>query len=169
MRRLLLAVALLPAAACGPKRAAPAEERTQTLEGLVLRQSESGRPSWTLKARLAVLREDEKKALLTEPSMEFLRGGKVVSRVTALEGEVGTETRDVRLSRSVALDSLDDKSRLTTDELTYSSERKKFRTDRDVLVMRPEGTLRGRGLEATPDLSEIRVFNQRTDIKERPR
>lgn len=169
MRRVLLAVLLLPAAACGPKRAAPAEERTQTLEGLELRQSQSGRPSWTLKARLAVLREDEKKALLSEPSMEFLRGGKIVSRVTALEGEVGTETRDVRLSRSVVLDSLDDKSRLTTDELTYSSKSERFRTDHDVLVRRPEGTIRGRGLEATPDLSEIRIFNQRTDIKERRR
>lgn len=169
MRRVLLAVALLPAAACGPRPAAPAEERTQILEGLELRQSEAGRPSWRLKARLAVLREEQKKAVLTEPSMEFLRGGKVVSRVTALEGEVGTETQDVRLARAVTLDSLDDKSRLTTEELVYSSTRKLFRTDRDVLVKRPEGTVRGRGLEATPDLSEIRIFHQRTDIKERSR
>lgn len=156
-------------AACGPRRAAAPEERTQTLEGLELRQSEGGHPSWTLKARFAVLREEQKIALLTRPSMEFLRGGKVVSRVTALEGEVNTETRDVRLSRSVALDSLDDLSRLTTEEMTFSSARQRFRTDREVLVKRPEGTLRGQGLEASPDLSEIRVFNQRTDIKERPR
>lgn len=169
MSRLLLALALLPAAACGPKRAAPAEERTQTLEGLELRQSEGGRPSWTLKARLAVLREDQKKALLSEPVMEFLRAGKVVSRVTAAAGEIGTDTRDVVLEREVTLDSLDDRSRLTTERLDFSSARQRFTTDREVLVKRPEATLRGSGLEATPDLSEIRVFNQRTDLKERPR
>lgn len=169
MRRVLLVLPLSLAAACGQPRTAAPEGRTQTLDGLVLRQSEAGRPSWTLKARLAILREDQKKALLSEPSMEFLREGKVVSRVTALSGEVDTETRDVRLSQSVTLDSLDDRSRLSTEELVYSSARKRFRTDREVLVKRPDATLRGAGLEATPDLSEIRVFNQRTDIKGRTR
>ncbi|MDX6768585.1 MAG: LPS export ABC transporter periplasmic protein LptC [Elusimicrobiota bacterium] len=169
MSRLFLPLVLLLAAGCGRRQAAAGEERVQTLDGLVLRQSENGRPSWTLRARLAVLREDQKKAVLSDPAMEFLRDGKVVSRVTAAAGEVDTETRDVRLSQSVALDSLDDASRLTTEELLFSSARQRFRTDREVLVKRPDATLRGSGLEATPDLSEIRVFNQRTDIKERPR
>ena len=169
MRLARLAVLLALTAACGTKRAAPAEERSQSIEGLELRQSDAGRPAWSLKARLAVLREEQKKAVLTEPVMSFLRGGKVVSRVTALEGEVATDSRDVRLSRSVTLDSLDDHSRLTTEELVFDSKRQRFTTDREVLVKRPEGVLRGQGLEATPDLSEIRVFNQRTDIKERPR
>lgn len=169
MRAALLVLPLFVAAACGQRRPAASEERSQTLDGLVLRQSVSGRPSWTLKARLAVLREDQKKALLSEPSMEFLRDGQVVSRVTAATGEVDTETRDVRLTQSVTLDSLDDRSRLTTEELTFSSARQRFRTDREVLVRRPDAVLRGSGLEATPDLSEIRVFNQRTDIRERPR
>lgn len=171
MRRARLAPALLLLlAACGRKKTAPAaEERTQTLENLELRQSEKGRPSWILKARLAQLREDEKKALLTAPSMEFLKKGKVASRVTALTGEVQTERRGVRLSSSVVMDSLDDHSRLTTEELVFDPQTNRFRTDREVLVMRPEGKLTGRGLEATPDLSEIRIYNQRTSFQERPR
>ena len=169
MRLARLAVLLALTAACGTKRTAAPEERSQTIEGLELRQSAAGRPAWTLKARLASLREEQKKAVLTEPTMSFLRGGKVVSRVTALEGEGATDTRDVRLSRSVTLDSLDDHSRLSTEVLVFDSKRQRFTTDREVLVKRPEGVLRGQGLEATPDLSEIRVFNQRTDIKERPR
>jgi LPS export ABC transporter protein LptC len=170
VRRGLLASALLLALpACRGKKAAAPQERTQALEGLELRQSEGGRPSWALKAKLAVLREDQKKALLTSPSMEFLRGGKVVSRVTALSGEVTTDTRDVRLSSSVVMDSLEDRSRLFTEELVFDSARKRFRTERDVLVKRPGGELRGKGLEATPDLTEIRIFNQRTRFEERPR
>jgi LPS export ABC transporter protein LptC len=171
VRTALLASAALALAGCGVRRpaAAASEERTQSLEGLELRQSENGRPSWTLKARLAVLREDEKKAVLTAPTMEFLRKGKVVSRVTALEGEVATDTRDLRLSRSVVMDSLEDRSRMTTEELLFDSAKKRFRTDREVLVKRPEGTLKGRGLEAAPDLSEIRIFNQSTSFQQRPR
>lgn len=169
MNRLLLATALLALCACRQKRAAAPEERTQTLEGLELRQSEAGRPSWRLKAELAVLREDQKRALLTAPSMEFLSKGKVVSRVTALAGEVATDTRDVRLSSSVVMDSLEDRSRLETEELVFDSAKKRFRTDREVLVRRPGGLLRGRGLEATPDLSEIRIYDQRTSFQGRPR
>jgi len=35
-----------------------------------------------------------------------------------------------------------------------------------VSVQRPEGRLQGRGLEAKPDLSEIRIFNQHALVKE---
>ena len=168
MRRALLA-ALLLAGACKKKSADPAEQRTQRMEGLTLSQSEKGQPSWTLKSRLAILREDAKTATLTEPVMEFYKKGKSVSRVTALSGEVATETNDVKLSSAVTLDSFEDKSRLTTTELLYNSARGRFTTTADILVQRPEGVLRGKGLEAKPDLSEIRIFDQRSVLSGAPR
>lgn len=139
------------------------------MEGLTLSQSEKGEPSWTLKSRRAVLREDEKRATLTEPVMEFYKKGKPISRVTALAGEVETESHDVRLSSSVAMDSFEDKSHLTTSELFYNSRRGMFTTPADILVRRPEGVLRGKGLEATPDLSVIRIFNQSSTLSGKPR
>ena len=132
------------------------------MEGLTLSQSEKGQPSWTLKSRRAILREDSKTATLTEPMMEFYTLGKAVSRVTALSGEVETESNNVRLSSAVVLDSFEDKSHLTTTELLYNSARGRFTTTADILVQRPEGVLRGKGLEAKPDLSEIRIFDQRS-------
>ena len=132
------------------------------MEGLTLSQSEKGQPSWTLKSRRAILREDSKTATLTEPMMEFYKLGKAVSRVTALYGEVETESNNVRLSSAVVLDSFEDKSHLTTTELLYNSARGRFTTTADILVQRPEGVLRGKGLEAKPDLSEIRIFDQRS-------
>ncbi len=134
------------------------------MEGLTLSQSSMGEPAWTLKSRHAVLREDEKRAALTEPVMEFYKKGKVVSRVTALLGEIETESHDVRLSSSVVMDSLEDQSHLTTSELFYDSKRALFTTPADIVVRRPEGVLRGRGLEAKPDLSEIRIFNQTSTL-----
>lgn len=168
MRRAF-AVLLFAAAACGKSGEKGTEERRQVMEGLTLSQSEKGEPSWTLKSRLAVLREDSKIATLAEPVMEFYKNGKAVSRVTALAGEVETESHDVRLSSSVALDSFEDKSHLTTSELLYNSARGRFTTTADIMVRRPEGVLRGKGLEAKPDLSEIRIFDQRSVLSGSPR
>lgn len=139
------------------------------MEGLTLSQSEKGAPSWTLKSRRAVLREDSKIATLAEPVMEFYKNGQAISRVTALAGEVETETHDVRLSSSVAMDSFEDKSHLTTTELFYNSKRGLFTTPAEITVKRPEGVLRGKGLEAKPDLSEIRIFDQRSVLSGAPR
>ncbi len=109
------------------------------------------------------------RATLTEPVMEFYKKGKPVSRVTALSGEVETDSHNVRLSSSVAMDSFEDKSHLTTSELFYNSTRRRFTTQDDIVVTRPEGVLRGRGLEAKPDLTEIRIFNQSSTLTGTPR
>lgn len=156
-------------AACAPRQAPAQEERVQIIEGLTLSQSSGGRPAWTLHSSLAIVREDRKLAELTRPQMDFYRAGKVVSHVTADNGTVHTESHDVRLSSSVVLDSLDDHSHLTTDELLYSSARDRFVTSSDVEIRRPEGLVRGRGLEATPDLSEIRIFEQRSVLSDKKR
>ena len=115
-----------------------------------------------MRSRLAQLREEENAASLDAPTMDFYRAGKVVSRVTALAGEIATDTHDVKLSSSVVLNSFDDHSTLSTDVLYYSSKTRLFRTDAAVVVRRPEGVAYGTGMEATPDLSEIRIFHQRS-------
>jgi LPS export ABC transporter protein LptC len=148
------------AAACAPAAAPPRTDRRQTIEGLTMSQTDHGRPGWTLRSRLALLREEENAATLEAPTMEFYTDGKVVSRVTSLVGEIATDTHDVHLSSSVVLDSIDDHSVLTTDKLIYSSKTRLFSTDSDVVVHRPQGVVYGRGMEATPDLSEIRIFHQ---------
>ncbi len=168
MRTAVLA-ALALAAACGPRAAAPREDRSQIIEGLSLSQSVGGVPAWTLRSRLARLHEDEKNASLEAPTMEFYRDGKAVSRVTAFSGEVATDTHDVRLSSSVVLDSFDDRSVLKTEQLLYSSKRARFHTESSVLVRRPGAVIRGEGMEAAPDLSEIRIFRQRSEITGNPR
>lgn len=161
MRTALLA-GLCAAAACGPKAEAPREELNQVMEGLVLRQSEAGAPGWTLRSARATLREESRLTDLVEPSMEFYRKGKAVSRVTARVGQAHQDTREVRLSSGVVLDSYDDQSRLTTEDLTYAPDRDLFVTQADILVRRPEGVVRGRGMTAKPDLSEIRIFDQKS-------
>ena len=163
MRRAALAAwasFALAGGACAPAVPPPRTDRRQTFEGLALNQSDHGRPAWTLRSRLALLREEENAATLEEPTMDFYRDGRVVSRVTSRFGEIATDTHDVHLSSSVVLNSFDDRSVLTTDVLVYSSKTRRFHTDSDVVVRRPEGVAYGKGMDATPDLSEIRIYRQ---------
>lgn len=162
---LLLALA---AAACAPSSAPPRADRRQTVEGLTLSQSDAGRPGWTLRSRLALLHEDRKDATLEAPVMDFYRESRVTSRVTALTGVIATDTHDVHLSSSVVLTSYEDRSVLTTDAMDYSSKDKRFRTNLDVVIHRPEGVVYGQGMEATPDLAEIHIFRQRSVLKGAP-
>ena len=161
------APAVLIALAAGCRRAAPprSEEPQQRLEGFALSQSTLGSPAWDLEARSATLSEGDRVAQLNAPALAFYKNKKKVSTVTARAGIVRTDTYDVTLSSDVVVHSLEDQSALMTSELRYSSQRKLFLTDKDVLVKRPGGTLRGTGLEASPDLSDIRVFNQRTVVE----
>jgi LPS export ABC transporter protein LptC len=121
-----------------------------------------------LKARAAVLQEDSGQAQLSLPRMEFYSKRRVVSRVNALSGLVRLDTHDVRLSSSVVLEALEEHAVMRTEELDYSAKRNLFTTEAEVLIERPEGRLRGKGLQAKPDLSEIRIFNQRSVVKEAP-
>ena len=156
-------LALLGALACRRSQPAPTEP-VQTMEDFVLDQSVRGQRVWELSARSAVLHEDAGEALLSEPRMRFFRGGRVVSKVGSATGKVLVATHDVFLSSSVVLEALEDRSVLETESLTYSAKRDRFLTEAEVRVRRPEGRLRGRGLEAKPDLSEIRIFNQRAEV-----
>jgi LPS export ABC transporter protein LptC len=156
--------AFFAASACRRGASAPPEESRQTLEGLTLSQSDSGRPDWTLKAQRAFLHEEEHRADLETPTMEFFQAGKAASRVGARVGAVDTDSHDVRLSSSVVLDSFDDHSHLTTEELLYSSKTGLLTTDRAVTIRRPDGVVRGRGLSAKPDLSEVKIFDQSSTL-----
>lgn len=170
MRVGLLPLALLPFAAGCRRSGGPAgEEPVQRLEGLRLSQSTLGSPGWDLNAPSAELVEGDKLAQLSEPQLAFYEKKKQVSTVTARSGLVHMDTYDVTLTSDVVVRSLRDASTLTTQTLQYSSKLKKFVTDAEVLVKRPGGTLRGRGLEASPDLSDIAIFHQRTQLEGSPR
>jgi LPS export ABC transporter protein LptC len=169
VRGRALALAALAASACRRAAAPPAEASRQTFAGLVLSQSVGGAPAWTLRAARAFLHEDEHRADLEAPVMDFYRDGKHASTVSARAGVVDTQTHDVRLSSSVVLDSDEDRSHLTTEQLLYTSKTGMMTTDLPVVIRRPDGVVRGRGLRAKPDLSEIRIFNQNSTLTGKPK
>jgi LPS export ABC transporter protein LptC len=166
--RITVAAAALGLAACGSSAAPEHQEPHQILEEFTMKQEELGNPVWSLIAHSAILKEEQKVAVLSDPKMEFFKKKKVVTRLSAAGGEISTDTADLRLSPSVVVASLEDQSTVKTELLQYSSTRKKFFTDKEVVVSRPGGVLHGKGLEATPDLSEIRIFQQTSVVDKAP-
>ncbi|MBI5211096.1 MAG: LPS export ABC transporter periplasmic protein LptC [Elusimicrobia bacterium] len=155
----LLAAALL--AGCRPPKA-EAPESYQSLEDFTMSRSRFGKESWVLKARLALLYEDSKSAMLTAPDMEVMEAGRKILRARASRGTADIETHDVVLVGAAKLDFLQEDSVLETEELKFSSKARQFHTDREVVLRRPGAVIHGKGCVAGSDLSEVRVFNQRS-------
>lgn len=143
-------------------------EPQQTLETFTLRQSYQGRLGWEMQASQAWLKEDSSAAILREPRMQIYQEGRVASRLRAAKGFVQTATYDIRLSSQVVVNGVQEQAELSTDELHYSDQKRKFFTDKPVLVKKPGSTMRGRGLEATADLSEITIFDQKSVLERTP-
>jgi LPS export ABC transporter protein LptC len=169
VRPLALALpALLALGGCHHHHEQASEQPTQTLEGVEMSQSTLGKPAWSLKAAAATLENGDAVALLEKPEVRFFKDKKQVSTVSADSGVIETDTHDVTLSTNVVVHSVEDRTTLKTSQLVYSSAKKKFLTDREVEVNRPGGSLHGKGLEASPDLTDIRIFNQRTVLEKVP-
>ena len=159
-----LFLALLPAAC---RRAQPIVMLApqQRLTQLRMSQSQDRETLWNLDARSAAIDDASDQAMLADPQMAFYKAGKLSSRLSAHSGMIAIKSSDITLSSDVVVTSLLDNSVLKTSELLYSSQRRKFHTDKDVLLARPGSVSRGRGLEASPDLSDITIFNQRSVVQ----
>ncbi len=120
---------------------------------------------WKLRSPSALLEEATQEADLDSPRMRFYKEGRLSSRVSSLTGRVNLATRDVILSTGVVLVSMADQSVLKTDLLNYSSKEDKLWTESKVELKKPAGVMRGRGMRASPDLSDVQIFQQESHLK----
>lgn len=142
------------------------EQPQQVMEGFSLSQAYRGSSSWFLKSPKAVLREDQGLAIVSFPAMKFYKNQKPISLLSSRLGLVRLASQDMTLVKSVVVRSLEDGSMLETESLEYSSKKNKFFTDKEVIVTRPGARLRGSGLEASPDFSQVKIFKQKTVIQD---
>jgi LPS export ABC transporter protein LptC len=135
------------------------------MEGLSMTQSVRGRKSWKVEARTARLREDSNHASLTAPVVEIYRLGKPALRARSRLGSADMDTQDVVMTGGVVLDLLEENSVLRTDRLRFDSAKRRFLSDRPVVLERPGAVIRGQGCEADADLKEVRVFKQESAFR----
>jgi LPS export ABC transporter protein LptC len=161
----LLLAALGLAAACKKQNDIADVNPRQVMTNFSMDQSNPQTRIWHLIAEKAILVEADERAYLTQPRMLFYKENKPDTRVRSKTGVIQTETHDVLLSSSVVAISMKDDNHLYTEELLYSATQHQFLTDKDVRVVRPSGVTLGRGLKASEDLSDIKIFHQRSRLK----
>lgn len=162
---LAFALWLALAAGCRFDRTEQQLSPTQEARGFTLSRSRGGLAEWRLKSPKANFDETASRAKVVAPVIDLYKKGKPETRAEAEHGEIDLGSQDMLLKGSVKVDNSVDKTSLRTDELRYFSKEKEFRTDRPVEIRRPEGTMRGRGMTASHDLSLIRVHKQETRLQ----
>ncbi len=135
------------------------------MTNFIMDQSDLKTKIWHLVADKAILAEEKNRAYLTNPHMLFYKNNLPDTKVKSKTGVVQTETHDVVLSTDVVAVSLSDNNQLYTSQLFYSAASHQFLTHKKVKVVRPSGTTYGRGLKATEDLSQIKIYHQQSFVK----
>lgn len=156
----LLLVAGLVLAGCGPEDEKPLtagedDGPLQTLQNIVLRESEAGRLRWILRADSARHYGEEDRTILIGVAVDFYNdtGDTVRSWLTAQEGEVDPATSNL-IARGDVLVRTREGQTLRTEVLRWDNETGKVRSDHFVKLTDGDNVLQGVGIESDPELSE---------------
>jgi len=119
---------------------------------------------WHLESPRADIFESENRIRIQKPSIRFFENSEPSSSLEAGAGEIQTSgARDLWAWDQVVMTSTDG-ARLTSEWLHYISEKERIVSTAPVTIVRPGTTIQGVGWEATPDLSEVLVRQQRVEI-----
>ncbi|MBN1621159.1 MAG: LPS export ABC transporter periplasmic protein LptC [Endomicrobiales bacterium] len=137
----------------------------QTIKDFDVMETKDGKPNWILNAGFAQILESENKVLLESPEIKFYKEGEYVSTLVAEKGRINTENYDIWGEGECVLNTVKGE-KMETSNLHYLSEDKKIVTEEEVKLIKPDETIYGKGMEATPDLEYILIKNQRVEMNE---
>ena len=162
--RILVLLAVLLAAGCQGEPAGNGEGSSvvpdQEIDGFALTQTRDGEKMWVLSADHALVFEDAGRVELPRFRVEFFNDmGDVRSILTARNGLLMRRTSDMEAFGDVIVTS-EDGTRLMTERLTWNERTGKIESDRFVRVVQGRDEFTGTGLEADPDLKNIRVRSE---------
>jgi LPS export ABC transporter protein LptC len=157
----LAAACLLAVAGCGRESSGQPESSgtrpDQEIDGFRLTQTQDGERVWTLKAATALIYEDASRVEMSELRIDFYNeDGQVRSTLTADQGTLHQRTNDMQVHGNVVVYA-EDGTVLTTELLTWDERTGRIETDRPVRVTKGRDVMTGVGIEADPDLKNIRV------------
>jgi len=129
----------------------------QEVDGFTLTQTREGARVWSISADHALIYEDADRVEMIDLRVDFFNeDGEVRSTLTANEGILARRTSDMEVLGDVVVYAADG-TVLTTERLTWDERKGQVETDRPVRVTKGEDVMTGVGLEADPDLKNIRV------------
>jgi LPS export ABC transporter protein LptC len=132
----------------------------QEVDGFTLTQTHEGRRVWSISARHALVYEDADRVEMIDLRVDFFdEEGEVRSTLTADEGILTRRTNDMEVLGNVVVYAADG-TILTTQRLTWDERKGKVDTDRPFRVTKDTDVMTGVGMEADPDLKNIRVKSE---------
>lgn len=130
------------------------------IDGFRLTQTREGDRLWVLSASRALVYEEADRVELERLRVDYFDDeGGVRSTLTATEGLLRRRTNDMEARGSVVVVAHDG-TRLVTERLTWNERTGKIESDRFVRVTQGDDVFTGVGLEADPDLKNIRVKSE---------
>lgn len=90
----------------------------------------------------------------------YSEDGEIISKLTALYGEVDFQTGEIVVRDSVGLLNLEKGQRLETEELFWNQNDSTIYTNKNVIVKSPDNSVQGwgRGLETTQEFSRYKIL-----------
>jgi len=160
-----LVLAMLVGAGCsGPKRSSPVassgELPDEEVSDFVLTETDQGRPQWTLYARYAATYAARNQVVSRDIRVDFFDDkGARSSELTAREGEIQQQTRDMTARGHVVLQTTEG-ARMTTERLHFSNSMQQITSDTLVRVEHQGSVLEGVGFASDPELHHYEFKTQ---------
>ncbi|MDR1124234.1 MAG: LPS export ABC transporter periplasmic protein LptC [Elusimicrobiota bacterium] len=158
---------LLCLAACGG--AGPAAEGAppaQHAQDVIISESQMGEGKWLLTATDADFYQADEGSYVAmrKPHIIFKTGGEAGSSITARKGRYDFDKNLIMLNDAVHGANAREGAELDTEILFYDTQTRLIWTDAPVALKRGGVVVKGSGLKANQDLSEIEIFKQKTAL-----
>lgn len=132
----------------------------QEIDGFSLTQTRDGTRLWVLTADNALVFERADQVELTDLRIDFFtEEGDVRSTLTADKGFLSRRTNDMEVRGDVVVYAADG-TVLTTETLSWNERTERIESDERVRVTKGSDVMTGIGVEADPDLTNIRVKSE---------
>jgi len=140
---------------CGPNPVLP----NQMVEAFTLHESSSGRRLYTLEAQRAFVYDAAQRVDVSGIRVLFYDDvGGISSTLVSDEGSIYSKHEDL-VARGQVVVRTSDSTKLITDSLAWSNQRRLIRTDADLVIETPKGRIEGKGLVSDPGLTRIDILS----------
>lgn len=132
----------------------------QTIENFVITETKGGKIKTVLNSNIAVIKESEHVAFLTEPIVKFYDNGKYNATLTAKTGQIDLETNNVKAIGECKVVTANGEI-LETEDVNYDHMKEKVYSDSNIKITKGKDIIYGKGFESDTKLNNIIIKNQR--------
>jgi len=135
----------------------------QTIENFVVTEMQGGQIKTVLNSDMAVIKESEQVAFLTNPTVKFYDNGKYSATLTAKTGQISLDTNNVKAIGECKVVTVKNEI-LETSDVVYDHIKEKVYSDNDIKITKDNDVIFGKGFESDTKLKNIVIKNQRIII-----